>query len=223
MYFEQQNNLSVRIAQWIANQIIIGHYPPFSRVREEAISKELDVSRGPIREALLILQRQRLVDILPRRGAVVTPMSEQQIVELYDVVCTLYTLLAVNLAQNWKEGQLNTFESLLKLMEIDCSAKDHQRYFENTVEFMKLGYLIAKNDLLENLLEDLIPSVNRVQYLAVKSRRYDIEKNYQSFKNILNHIKNRDISALKEAILSHNEQEKAFAIKALQSQRQSVT
>ncbi|MEM1231777.1 MAG: GntR family transcriptional regulator, partial [Pseudomonadota bacterium] len=52
--------------------------PGGSRLQELTLARQLGVSRGSVREALLVLQRQQLIDILPRRGAVVREFNEDE-------------------------------------------------------------------------------------------------------------------------------------------------
>jgi len=58
---------------------------PGSRVHEQALAERFHVSKSPIREALLRLQEQRLVEVLPRKGYRVLPISVSDAAELYQM------------------------------------------------------------------------------------------------------------------------------------------
>ena len=60
MHLEQQESLSEQIAKHICEQIISGELVEGERIQELRIAKELDVSRGSVREALLLLERTLL-------------------------------------------------------------------------------------------------------------------------------------------------------------------
>ena len=79
MQQQESESLSEQIARHIAEQIISGDLVEGERIQELRIAKELDVSRGSVREALLLLQRTHLIEIFPRRGAIVSEMSAQQV------------------------------------------------------------------------------------------------------------------------------------------------
>jgi len=64
-----------QIAEHIFTAIANGEYAPGDRIREEAVAEQLQVSRGPVREALRILEKDSVVRILPNRGAHVTQLS----------------------------------------------------------------------------------------------------------------------------------------------------
>ena len=93
MSFKAKESLSEQIAQHLAKQIIHGDMLAGDRIQELRVAGELDVSRGSVREALLILQRRQLIDILPRRGAVVKEMSEAHVRSLYEVMQVLLGLV----------------------------------------------------------------------------------------------------------------------------------
>lgn len=65
--------------------ILVGDLPAGIRLIEEEVAAHLGVSRGPVREALGILRDEGLVTIAPRRGAIVTGLTAQDIDDLYDL------------------------------------------------------------------------------------------------------------------------------------------
>ena len=66
------------ITEHIRAQIIAGRLAPGQRLNEAELSETLNVSRSPLREAFLILERENLVVNIPRKGTYVTPMSEEK-------------------------------------------------------------------------------------------------------------------------------------------------
>ena len=68
-------SLPEQIAAQLSTRIVSAHYAPGQRIMEQAIAAEFAVSRGPVREALRLLERDGLVTILPRRGALVLELS----------------------------------------------------------------------------------------------------------------------------------------------------
>lgn len=78
-------NLSEQVAYRISDAIIHGEYQPGEHLREQEFSDKYGVSRGTVREAMRILERDGVVDIIPRRGAVVTSLTADEIRETYEV------------------------------------------------------------------------------------------------------------------------------------------
>src|SRR5881397_812682 len=81
----------------LREEIIAGHLQPGAELAEVALSEQLGVSRGPIREAIGRLAAEGLVTVRPRRGAIVRSLSKDEFLELYQVREAL-EIMAVRLA-----------------------------------------------------------------------------------------------------------------------------
>lgn len=91
-------SLSEQIASKLAEMIVRDEYEPGARVHEVAVSERFKVSRGPVREALRILEREGLITILPRRGAVVTKLSIDEVRDIFEIRAVLIGLAARRVA-----------------------------------------------------------------------------------------------------------------------------
>jgi DNA-binding GntR family transcriptional regulator len=78
-------NASVVATDHIRNAIIEGRLAPGQRLKEEELARELGISRTPVREALLILQAEGLVDAVPNRGATVRAHGADDLDDLYQL------------------------------------------------------------------------------------------------------------------------------------------
>src|SRR6266545_1550547 len=86
-----------RVYTHLREEILAGGLRPGTELAEVALSEQLGVSRGPIREAIGRLASEGLVTVRPRRGAVVRSVSKEEFLELYQVREAL-ELMAVRLA-----------------------------------------------------------------------------------------------------------------------------
>lgn len=93
MAFKTSENLSDRIATYLSEKIIRLKLAPGERILEQSISDELGVSRSPIREAIRVLEKKGLVEIVPRCGARVSRVTETLIAGYADVLEVLYGLV----------------------------------------------------------------------------------------------------------------------------------
>jgi DNA-binding GntR family transcriptional regulator len=71
------------IARRLRDAIAEGNMPPGTRLTEQELAEQLNVSRGPLREAIQRLVQEGIVTNIPHRGAFVTELDEQDIVDLY--------------------------------------------------------------------------------------------------------------------------------------------
>src|SRR5436190_13925962 len=86
-----------RVYDHLRAEILSGRLEPGAELAEVALSEQLGVSRGPLREAIGRLAAEGLVTVRPRRGAVVRSLSKEEFLELYQVREALETM-AVRLA-----------------------------------------------------------------------------------------------------------------------------
>lgn len=91
--------LPEQIAATVGDRIVSGAIAPGARIIEQDIAGMFETSRGPVREALRILEREGLVRIHPRRGARATQLSPQDVYDLFEIRACLYQAVARRLAE----------------------------------------------------------------------------------------------------------------------------
>lgn len=89
-----KSELALRV---LRERIRSGQLQPGQRIQVDEFARELGMSQTPIREALRLLQADRLVDYEPHRGAIITELETETIVEIFRLRCMLEPL-AVGLA-----------------------------------------------------------------------------------------------------------------------------
>src|SRR5690554_7781164 len=106
MTFQAPESLSEQIAQQLGQRIVTQDLKPESRIQELKVASDLNVSRGSVREALLILERRHLVEIFPRRGAVVSSLTVASVNSLYDIYIDLLCMLGRKVLERWPGNEL---------------------------------------------------------------------------------------------------------------------
>ena len=188
MSFRASESLSEQIAQHLAQQIIVGDLIEGERIQELRIAKELNVSRGSVREALLILQRRRLIEIYPRRGAVVAEMSAQQVRGLYEVVGMMLQIIARKTAENWRQPDMASFVAQVQHLQTLVDENNIEAFYEAGFEFFRLAYRFAANPYVEEILEDLQPAIRRSYYMALHTDRRELEESFSFLKGMVDSI-----------------------------------
>ena len=82
---DDQQQLTDRVCAALREAITSGRLAPEERIKQERIAAELGVSRTPVREALHLLEREGLVRLVPRRGAIVQGFTAADVRELYEL------------------------------------------------------------------------------------------------------------------------------------------
>jgi len=213
MDFKPSNNLCAQIAEYLSVQIIKGDLKPGERIKEVILAQELGVSRGPIREALYILERKRLVEMRPRRGAIVTQMSASYATSLYDIIVELYGLAARKAAENRSSKDLQAIRHALKVIR-DCANKgDVPGYYDAIFQLALVGVKAAKNPLLEQMLSDLEPVTRRVQYASLRHRTEDLKKSVAFFERFVQCTESKDGEMACQTIRAYTENERKLALR----------
>ena len=110
----QLMTLPEQIAERIFFAIEQGSYVPSERIREELVAEQYGVSRGTVREAMRILERDAVVSILPNRGAHVTQLSTQEVGDIFEIRRNLIGVMVRRLHQ-----RKDTLPSLIERMSAE--------------------------------------------------------------------------------------------------------
>lgn len=188
MSFKATESLAEQIARHVGKQIVTGDLVEGERIQELRVASELSVSRGSVREALLLLERRHLINIYPRRGAVVAEMSAQQIKSLFEILTLLLSLIARRAADNWRQADVEGFTSLLEHLQGLAREGDIEGFYEASFAFFRMGYRFALNPYIEEMLEDLQPALQRSYYLALHTNKRELQEAFNFFKGILEAI-----------------------------------
>ena len=113
----------------IKEKIIQGELPPGSVLTERTLVEMLGMSRTPIRSALERLDADGLAKYTPNKGLVVSEISLQCAVDVYDARMALECHLVYKLAQlDWPEGERSAVLDILAEQRAAAAARDHQRF-----------------------------------------------------------------------------------------------
>ncbi|OZG71240.1 GntR family transcriptional regulator [Hahella sp. CCB-MM4] len=218
MRFQAPESLAEQIAQHLGRLIMVGTLKPLERIQELKVASELDVSRGSVREALLILERRHLIDIYPRKGAVVSDLSPHQVASLYDMFAVLLTMLASKVATSWEEADLKPITDQIQKINGIILTKEAsiESVVDNSFELMDMCMGFCNNPYLQEIMENLRPSISRTYYLAMRSRRDELMQSLHFYDGLLKSVKARDLSGLKLVIDSFAEHQKDLVLSVLE-------
>jgi DNA-binding GntR family transcriptional regulator len=188
MTFRAQDSLAEQIAHHLERQIVTGDLVEGERIQEMRIVAELEVSRGSVREALLILQRRHLIDIFPRRGAVVTELTPALVKSLYEVLNLQLSLVVRRWAEVWQQAGLEPFMEGIQTIQEAVVEEDTELFFERSLEWLKSASVFVANPYLDQQLKDMQPSVRRAYYLALQMNKRELEESFSFLRGLLDAV-----------------------------------
>lgn len=198
---------SLRAYEKIRDMVLTGVKLPGTRLILAELESELGIGRGPIREALMRLDRSGLVKNIPYKGAIVaTPPTQKEIFHIYALRVDLEIKLALEAMENLGKAEFKTLDSLLKSME--TLPENHYLYdheFHNQIyNASNLPHLVAIAQTLSLSVESVltvfrwdkelckkINTEHRAILAALKARDADgvnlyLEQNIKNGLNIIN-------------------------------------
>lgn len=162
--FRPAASLTEQIADHIADEIIRGRMIPGERIRELRVARAMGVSRGSVREALLLLQRRHLIDMVPRRGAVVADLSRRQLDDLFELLEALLGLVGRRMTELWDEEDRERFEPAVATLDDAAARGDTQAWADAADELLISALDLVRNQYLDAVIEALLPVARRALY-----------------------------------------------------------
>lgn len=175
-------SLPEQIAARLSERIVSGAYTPGQRIMEQAVAAEFEVSRGPVREALRLLEKEGLVIILARRGAQVTNPTIAEVNEIFDIRAMLNGLRDRMIAENpQRDRLLPLLEQGIATLAATAAAPDAGPYIDTVLRLNRLLTQAAGNRRLQMILGSLAVQTVRYTRLGLSSpeRRQQSVRHWQ--------------------------------------------
>lgn len=142
------SRLSEQLRETIEERIATGRYLPGMRLDETELANEFEVSRTPIREALIQLAFSGLIDMRPRRGAIVAEISPQRLCEMFEVMAELEAMCGRLAARRMTEVDQQALLEAHHACEKARDASDLDAYYRRNERFHAAIYAASHNGFL---------------------------------------------------------------------------
>jgi DNA-binding GntR family transcriptional regulator len=165
--------ISTAAAEEIRARILGGTFPPGFQLRQEELAREFGISRIPIREALLLLENEGLVKILPHRGAVVVTLSIEEIEELFNMRMLLEPFLLLRSAPQLDDDDLAVLDKNIEQYAASIDTFDMTRWNSLNAAFHLGLYRHARSPRMLATVENLLNECDRHVRLQLSSIEAD--------------------------------------------------
>lgn len=202
-----------RAYERLRDRILALELQPGSPLDEATVGKDLDVSRTPLREALVRLAAEGLVELLPNRGARVAPIELPQLQEHLEAFELLQRTANVLAAQRRSKAHLDAMQSRCLEFENMSAAGDAAGMMKSNLAFHQSISAAAGNRYLQKMYESVLVDGLRVARLAMAYECYGSAEAYeQHIQNILKEhralvqaIADKDVAAASQLSDSHSD------------------
>lgn len=191
-----------KIFEEIKRRIIDMEYKPGDIINEKELIDEFNVSRTPIREAILKLSQIGLIDIKPRVGTFVSQIDISQVKYAYEIKKNLEGLAAELASTRATDKEIKELFTIIERFKNYDIVNDYKECIKDDQLFHKIVRTSSRNPLLIEMLDELNTKTARfLQYIQYVLEDYDWF--YNSLNEMANAIKNRDAELAKSTCEEH--------------------
>ncbi|UFN50561.1 GntR family transcriptional regulator [Roseomonas sp. OT10] len=153
----------------IREMIVSGELRPGGKVPEAQLCERFDVSRTPLREALKVLAAEGMIQLLPRRGAVVAQVTPEEIEELFPIMAVLEGLAGEMLCRHADAARIAALRAVHDRMMGEYARGDEPAYLRSNREFHDLLFVAAGNATLHAFYQQILTRIRAFRFIARKS------------------------------------------------------
>lgn len=212
----QRAGLHEQVAYRLRELLVEGAITPGAKLNERELSERLNVSRTPLREAIKMLAAEGLVELLPNRGAVAVSLSEQDVLNTFEVMAGLEGMSGELAAQRITEAELSEIKALHYEMLAAHARRDLSAYYRLNSLIHKAINVAAKNAVLQVTYTQVNA---RLQALRFRSNQDEAKWNHAvaEHKQMIEALTQRDGATLRAILVQHLQHKRDVVIEQLRA------
>lgn len=195
---------SDRVENELRHLILRLELEPGLAVSEATLIKRYHWGRTPLREAFQRLAEQSLLQIIPRHGVVITPLSVFDFIEMMDAMGMVIGPAASLACKNLTDEEISHLEQMTSQAEAAAASKEYATVTDLDYEFHRILAQATDNRYLSGYLLRLHQAATRFNYAAWK-RDNSVEPSLLEHRRILESLRQRDPAQSKARMLEHIE------------------
>lgn len=164
---EKPVTLRERIVDFIKDAVVSGRLKPNERVPEQEIADRFGISRTPIREAFRQLETEGFITVTPRKGAVVSPITDKDVSEFYAIKSLLEGYAARTACTVLTPKEIKKLETLNAQMARCAEKNDVKGFFRFDNQFHETFLKACGNEKLCTMVHSLVQQFERFRITAL--------------------------------------------------------
>jgi len=188
---------------------------------ESELAERLGMSRTPVREALLRLEAQGLVEVRPRKGVRIKPLSPTDMTEIYDILTELESLAAANAATRApSEAELAVLSKSIADMDSALASDDREGWAAADDDFHRELVRLGQNSRISIIAEMMSDQVRRARLITLYMRPTPTKSN-DDHSQVLDAIRRGDAEEARRVHRQHRLAAKDILVDLLKRHRLS--
>lgn len=196
--------LADAVAEQLRSAILAGDFAPGERLYEAALAREFGISRGPIREALALLEGDGLVENERRKGKFVRPLDERIIDEIYSLRRILEPYAAELIIDSLSENKHKALDLAVVAIGEATEAGDLSGVARSDLDFHRKLYELTDHRPLQRAWEDII-SGSLQMLVSITTPTHPPSDPVKNHQLIVDSIVSGDHRKAREALIEHIE------------------
>lgn len=200
--FNQSKPIREIVYEGLRKTIISGIIPVGERIVEKEYAERLNISRTPVREAIRRLEEEELVENIQRVGVVVKRISEEDVVEVYQIRHSLEVLATTAAMEHITKEEMDELEALLDLTEQKNREGDVKEVIRLFGEFNSLIYKASRMKRLASMISKLNDYIGKFRDISITDDKRR-EKALVEHRLILKAISEKNTADIDRIIKEH--------------------
>lgn len=171
--------MNTEIYQAIKKRIVFMEYEPGQLLDEKAFAKEFNVSRTPVREVILRLEYEKLLEIIPRGGIFVKRIDFQEMRDVYLTRILIEGEVAKHATINITQDQLKEIENIKAQCKKMINNSNPDLLIENDIALRGVMHRASKRPTLGKISDFLYFQTLRLWYLVFNKTSFSVEVEHQ--------------------------------------------
>jgi DNA-binding GntR family transcriptional regulator len=197
-----KSNLRYKAYEYLKNKIVYFDYKPGQKIIESEIASNLKISRTPVREALLILESEKLVKCKGKAGFYVFKLSTENIDHYYKLRVLLENFIAPMILENITSQELKSLERNLSQAKKALDLKNLKDIIRYETEFHHILYNASRSSVVVEVIEPLSVKFHWLRSISLHAPDA-ANKSVMEHKKIYKAIIKKDLKEFKMLIQSH--------------------
>lgn len=161
-----QNNVTLRekVYKYLRKELSTGKLRRESFIDQNKICQQLKVSRAPLRDALIQLEAERFIQILPRRGVRIRQLTARDVRETYGVLAAVESYVVATVFAKFNRRHIERMDALNHELREKLDTEQYDVYYQLNLNFHDVFLKLSKSNLIKDIVYPL------------KQRLYDFPK-----------------------------------------------